>query len=152
MTPTGRSIDLEKIRKKLEEAKTLEEKRLIIEELRDYRQYLREKLGRRESTILGLLIATIVTVPLQALTLTPKVVTMVLPLIYAAALVYAGYLKNMCETLEEKIRGLYDITLDPPMSEKHEMKDRTCDLAFWTMLVITIISIIIALIKLGVIP
>jgi len=35
---------------------------------------------------------------------------------------------------------------------KHDPEDRTYDLAFWTALAVTIISIIIALAKLGIIP
>ena len=118
MTPTGRSIDLEKIREKLEKAKTLEEKRLIIEEVRSRRDRLWELYKSALYTVIGtvssngaICVATLVELYSRFMShIYAIVVGVVVGLMVPLAVCMVVALR-----LGRQIRQIDDILLDPPM-------------------------------------
>jgi len=128
MDPTGRSIDLEKIRKKLEEAKTLEERRLVLECVWKYVEDLRERRSQLYTELRGYLYALYVTVPLSFVSLLITLLhdySLSIPLVkfmvatfyvitLTLAIVFTAKTRELA-LLEEEISQIYDLVLDPNM-------------------------------------
>ena len=147
MPPTGRSIDVEKVRRKLQEARSFEEKRLIVESVRRYVDFLEKKLERVENEVKSRLNALYVTVPLTftslvvtALAYVHELVLLLLALrlivtlftvIVIALTVQVCINNRKRQIIEKEIFEIYDILLDPAMKP-----DRRLD--------VTIIAIVLA--------
>ena len=155
MTPTGKSIDIEKLRKKLQEAKTIEERRLLQEALLSYVGFLREKLSRLESEVRSYLHALLVTLPLAAASLIVtavaqlhglKLLVTVLKLVFAIIVATGVTLLFMIllrryesSNVEGEIYEIYDVVVDPVMRRGRKLIDET------TIFAIVLVAIIVAM-------
>ncbi|NPA70981.1 MAG: hypothetical protein GXO26_09245 [Crenarchaeota archaeon] len=104
-------MDLEKLRKKLEEAKTLEERRLILEEARAYRDWLRTLLK-------DLYFALMITVGLGSINIVAICVRTFLTFIYALPMLWIITIELVLKyvRVEKELKQLQEILLDPPMN------------------------------------
>ena len=139
-------MNLEKLEKKLQEAKTIEEKRLLQEALLSYVEYLRELLGRRETTVFTVYIMSLVSMPLQLLSHI-TVLVYALPCLVLLVFLYIRKMRIEIRQLEKEIYAIYELILDPPMPKRENGRSSMCDIIYWSTLALVIMSIIIAILK-----
>jgi len=131
VTPTGRSIEVEKIREKLEKAKSIEEKRLIVESLWRYVEFLRELYREARNEARTYLYALLIVIPLGLAQYTASLMfhaavsyvsNLYLKLMFTMIAIAAVCLLSLIVTrvrimvrIEKEIYELYNIMIDPAM-------------------------------------
>ncbi len=104
-------MDVEKLRRKLIEAKSLEEKRRVLEEARAYRDWLRTLLK-------DLYFALLISIGLGSINIVAVCVRELLILLYAIPVLWVVTVELALRyvRVEKELKQLQEILLDPPMN------------------------------------
>jgi len=127
-------VDIGRIKKKLEKVRSLGERRLVLEWVREYLQDLRERRSQLYTELRGYLYALHVTVPLTFVSLLVSIIVSIHAVeilqiavkclveamaMIAISLMYLVLTRSLrVRIVEQEIRKIYDVVLDPPMRSR----------------------------------